>query len=322
MKIYLAARYSRREELCRYRSELEDLGHQVTSRWLHGNHQIDDAGLSAEAAQDERIRFATEDWQDLMDADWCISFTEVPRQSVRFLPSAGDIEEWRSVPGSRIGYQVSNFGRVRNGAGESITGKHGKGYLRVQPDGRDGGCTSVHTLVAALFIGPCPLGHEIDHRDGYKNNNWVGNLEYVTHEENVRRASERMRGGPHAGERNGRAKLTYDDIADIRFRAASGQTKAQIARDFAVSDVLIGKIVREALWPINDRPSRGGANVEFGAALATAKTCVVIGPRENVFHCLPKVMVWPTWSEFIESVTRLQPVANEIRAGWEAAQRP
>lgn len=81
VKIYLAARYSRREELCGYRAELEALGHRVTSRWLNGNHQIDDAGLSAEAAQEERVRFASEDWNDLMAADWCISFTETPRSS-------------------------------------------------------------------------------------------------------------------------------------------------------------------------------------------------------------------------------------------------
>jgi hypothetical protein len=81
MKIYLASRYSRREELCGYRSELEAMGHEVTSRWLNGNHQIDDAGLSLEAAAAERTRFAQEDWDDLMAADCCISFTEAPRSS-------------------------------------------------------------------------------------------------------------------------------------------------------------------------------------------------------------------------------------------------
>ena len=77
--IYLAARYSRREELCEYRSALRALGYQVTSRWLNGNHQIDDAGLSAETKQEERVRFACEDWADLERADACINFTESPR---------------------------------------------------------------------------------------------------------------------------------------------------------------------------------------------------------------------------------------------------
>lgn len=80
-KIYLAARYSRREELCGYRAALESIGHTVTSRWLDGNHQVDDAGLSAEAKAAERTRFAEEDWDDLVAAEWCISFTEAPRSS-------------------------------------------------------------------------------------------------------------------------------------------------------------------------------------------------------------------------------------------------
>jgi len=81
MRIYLASRYSRREELCTYRAELEEAGHTVTSRWLNGNHQIDDQGLSAQAAETERVRFASEDWHDLTTADCCISFTEAPRST-------------------------------------------------------------------------------------------------------------------------------------------------------------------------------------------------------------------------------------------------
>jgi len=83
MKIYLASRYSRREELCGYRDDLEYLGHTVTSRWLDGNHQVDDRGLSTEAKSEERLRFACEDWEDLKSAEVCISFTEPPRTTNR-----------------------------------------------------------------------------------------------------------------------------------------------------------------------------------------------------------------------------------------------
>ena len=72
---------SRREELCGYVADLAALGHSVTSRWLNGNHQIDDAGLSVEAKQEERTRFALEDWEDLCSAEIVISFTEPPRSS-------------------------------------------------------------------------------------------------------------------------------------------------------------------------------------------------------------------------------------------------
>lgn len=43
MKIYLAARYSRLNELKNYCIELENIGYTITSRWIKGNHQIDHA---------------------------------------------------------------------------------------------------------------------------------------------------------------------------------------------------------------------------------------------------------------------------------------
>ena len=79
MKIYLAARYFRRLELCGYRDDLEALGHVVTSRWLYGDHQILDEGLSDPAMQALRESFALEDLTDVIEANALIAFTEQPR---------------------------------------------------------------------------------------------------------------------------------------------------------------------------------------------------------------------------------------------------
>lgn len=94
MKIYLAARYSRREELCGYRAELEALGHTVTARWLNGSHQISDNGTpigddgeslvefgQTERAAQLRQHFAEEDLADVIRADLLVAFTEPPRSS-------------------------------------------------------------------------------------------------------------------------------------------------------------------------------------------------------------------------------------------------
>lgn len=124
MKIYLAARYSRRDELLRYATDLAVVNHQVTSRWIKGNHQAS----NDELAGDKGRIFASDDWLDILAAETVISFTEQPRAA-------------------------------------------------------------------------------------------------VTH------------------------------------------------------------------------ASRGGRHVEFGAALAMQKRCIVVGPRENVFHCLPQVIVYPTWDD-------------------------
>ena len=47
--------------------------------------------------------------------------------------------------------------------------------------------TSVHRMVAEVFLGPCPDGHEVDHIDGNKQNNSLSNLQYLTKEENIRK---------------------------------------------------------------------------------------------------------------------------------------
>lgn len=79
MRIYLAARYTRRMELRGYADELRAVGHEITSRWLEGDHELDDRGLSAEGSAIERIRFAREDYADVAAAQLIICFTEPPR---------------------------------------------------------------------------------------------------------------------------------------------------------------------------------------------------------------------------------------------------
>ncbi len=43
--------------------------------------------------------------------------------------------------------------------------------------------------------------------------------------------------------------------------------------------------------------SRGGRHVEFGIALALGQQVWVVGPRENVFHCLPDVKSFDAWED-------------------------
>lgn len=74
MKIYLAARYSRHEEMAGVAKKLAKAGHDVTSRWIHGNHELRDKGQENE----ERARLAMEDLEDITKAECMISFTEDP----------------------------------------------------------------------------------------------------------------------------------------------------------------------------------------------------------------------------------------------------
>ena len=50
--------------------------------------------------------------------------------------------------------------------------------------------------------------------------------------------------------------------------------------------------------------SRGGRHVEFGAALALGKRCIIVGPRENVFHCLLEVERADSWPAVLTDLQR------------------
>ncbi len=50
--------------------------------------------------------------------------------------------------------------------------------------------------------------------------------------------------------------------------------------------------------------ARGGRHVEFGVAVAMGKRLCVVGPRENIFHHLPRVEVFRSVTELIEGLAR------------------
>jgi hypothetical protein len=75
VKIYLAARYSRLPEKG-YAKALVALGHTVTSRWILGGHDLGTHD-PADAAHALPL-WASEDMEDLLAADLCLSFTEPP----------------------------------------------------------------------------------------------------------------------------------------------------------------------------------------------------------------------------------------------------
>ena len=74
MRIYLAARNYRLDELRQYANDLQMMGHQVTSRWLQGQHQA-----PGPLDHPEWAGIAQEDVDDLAAADAVISITEPAR---------------------------------------------------------------------------------------------------------------------------------------------------------------------------------------------------------------------------------------------------
>lgn len=84
MKFYIAARFSRRPECNALAHQLTALGHEITSRWVKpDSSHVLPTGLSAQAADAERERFAREDVADVMAANAMVSLMEEPRSNSR-----------------------------------------------------------------------------------------------------------------------------------------------------------------------------------------------------------------------------------------------
>lgn len=165
------------------------------------------------------------------------------------------LEEWRPVVGYEGWYDVSNHGRVkrvRPGRNTHI-GKilepwlSGSNYLRVclTSDGKRNHF-DVHRLVARAFIGPVPPGHEVNHKGGVKTNNRPGNLEYVTRQQNLLHRTRILKIG--IGEGHHCAKLTNENVREIRRALAEGVSGYSLAKRFDVRTCTIYKIKHGQAW--------------------------------------------------------------------------
>ena len=184
-------------------------------------------------------------------------------------------ETWRPVVGYEGMYEVSDLGRVRSlptGKGKRpcvrlLRGRPIRhGYLSVALYRGDGiqHCVTVHRLVAEAFVPRLDASFkEINHLDAVKTNNSASNLEWCDHTRNMRHAEEMgrmnratgdrngLRAHPESvsrGERNGWARLTEEDIRDIRMALASGEQGNVIAARFGCSAAHISRIGKRMCW--------------------------------------------------------------------------
>lgn len=199
------------------------------------------------------------------------------------------MEDWK--PFGDGNYEASNKGRIRRKA-DGVNTYQGKikkpslssnGYMIV-------GCFTngkrtnvlVHRAVAESFIGTCPDQHQVNHKDGNKQNNNISNLEYVTVSGNAIHAfktglssppTQRAKGNDHwtrqhpeklkrgddnpsrsrpdrlsRGETCKCSKLVDDNIREIRALSAEGFSMNQIAAMFNISRRNVSYILEGKTW--------------------------------------------------------------------------
>jgi len=132
------------------------------------------------------------------------------------------VECWRSILGFPR-YKVSNYGRVKtlnrqNRGYEAIITPNmtasSSGYVMVQLFHNNKPKTfQVHRLVAQAFLFNPYNKPEVNHKNGVKTDNTIGNLEWCTRSENLKHAADVL--DLNTGVKHFRSKFTEKDVIDI-----------------------------------------------------------------------------------------------------------
>jgi hypothetical protein len=151
------------------------------------------------------------------------------------------------------------MGRVRSAKSKRIktTEWNRRAYPTVDlyiGGGRDR-VSAVHRLVAEAFLGACPAGHEVNHKDGDRANARADNLEYLTHSENVKHAYRTglysKKPGPKGPIETAWVahprKLDVDAVRLIR-KMAESFTLREIAAEFHLHRASVWAIVSRKRW--------------------------------------------------------------------------
>lgn len=170
-------------------------------------------------------------------------------------------EIFKTIPGFE-NYQVSNFGNVKS-LKRYATYFNSKSqkfikYLILEKILKSSICNrgyyhitlcrnnnryprKVSDLVLTTFISKRPKGKEISHLNGNCLDDNLNNLKWETHEENIKRRNSK-------GEKNNNAKLTNDQVIEIRKLLQQSYTQGYIAGMFNVYQGTISKIKNNRNW--------------------------------------------------------------------------
>lgn len=108
----------------------------------------------------------------------------------------------------------------------------------------------VHQMILTAFTGPCPEGLEGCHENGKPWHNWLSNLRWDTHRNNMNDREKHGTGykGMNQGEKHGMSKLTESQVRTIKLRLQGGEHYRIVAKNYPVGPDTIRAIRDEKIW--------------------------------------------------------------------------
>jgi len=170
-----------------------------------------------------------------------------------------DEEQW-TILKDFPAYAISNYGRVKRvlpGVATQIgrllspwVSSNGYAYVDLWKNNTRYRF-KVHQLIASTFIGPCPKGKEINHKDGIKINNIYNNLEYVTHKQNSDHAHKLGLIQHAKGKDHPQATITHSQVKKTKRLKNQGYSDRYISKQLGISKGTVYSIIKNLHWRCN-----------------------------------------------------------------------
>ena len=149
-------------------------------------------------------------------------------------------------------YSVNNQGIVKSIKKDKVLNQETSwcGYKRVKLSKNNvTKFQSVHRLVATAFISNPDNYAQVNHIDGDKSNNVLGNLEWCNNSQNHKHAFIKKLRVPMGGINNPRSKLNESNVEEIKsLYKTNNYSQRELAVLFNVSQTTINNIINNLSW--------------------------------------------------------------------------